>query len=570
MPRSAASVDDFVGGGSGGGGPRSGSTDTELAARAIMREAREARTDLTAFYSFVMRHELTKERLAAAPHQRLMFSFLEAHPLCVLRMPVGTGKTFGMAAAALFFLGNDVTQRAAIISKTQGQAKKPLSMVADYIIEPSLNAGLALVFPWLVPSRRAKDPWTQSELFIERPPGIRDPSLMAAGLDAATPGSRWGFFVADDLIDDENTMTPQARAKVESRFNGRLFSRLDPGTGRGVVTNTPWDRDDLTYYLENLAGWPTLTMDIYGFIRVTGVKAAWMKQALREHVRPSFTRQGGAFQWYRLKAHDPDPAEQTPLWPARYSSEQIHKLRYGEEGRGGMLPREFARLFLCQPLDADTARCQHDWVEKCKKRGLGTRLLEEYSGPNKTYCGLDIGIGPGKQHDRTVFFVIEVLDDGSRRLIDVESGRWPGYVIVDKLLSKADKYGAKLRVENVGAQEFIRQFAGRDRKDLLIDAHTTSGAGKMNKWDLDYGVESIFSELQNGAWIIPCDDDGVCHPEVQMWIDDMLYYQPPPSHTGNHLIASWICREAARKGGRGGSKPRVGRRRDFVKMGGGY
>lgn len=543
-----------------------GISDTELAARAILREAKKARNDLSLFYSFVMRHELTKERLITAPHQRVAFSFLEAHPLCVLRFPVGCGKTYLSAAAALWFLGNDVTRRSAIISKTQGQATKPVKMVADYITEPSLSAGLSLVFPWLTRSLRSQDPWTQTQITIQRPAGIRDASLVAYGLDTNTPGSRWFSFVADDLIDDENSMTSQAREKVVSKFNGRLWSRLDPTGARGVCTNTPWNRKDLTYYLEEIAGWPTLTMDIYGYIRVSNASIAWVNGPMRRLLRPSNTRPKiDGREWYRLSEHDPDPDEQIPLWPARYDVGTIAKIRYGEDGKGGMLPHEFARLFLCEPMDEGTARCQREWIERCKKAGVGLSLLSRYDGPNPTYTGVDVGIGPNRGHDPSVFFTFERLKDGRRKILDIESGRWSGLTIVDKLIEKTDRYRSIAMVESNSAQDFIRQFAVAKRRDIRVLAQATTYS---NKHDRDFGVESVFTEFQNAAWIIPCDQLGKCHSEVQKMIDDCIYYQPPPAHTGNHLMALWLGREASRKGSGTGDGARVGRPREMIATGG--
>ena len=473
-----------------------------------------------------------------------------------------------MAATAMWLLGNDVTQRAAVVSKTQGQATKPLGMVSDYIVEPFLASGLALVFPWLKRSARAQDSWTQTELTVERAPGIRDPSLVAAGLDSSTPGSRWSFLVADDTVDDENSMTPAARAKVIGRFNSRLYSRLDPTGSRAIVTNTPWDREDLTYYLENVAQWPALTMDIYGNIRFSNASAAWIDAAMRGYLRPAGAKPtSGNLCWYRLKAHDPDPSESVPLWPARYNAERIAEIRYGTAGAGGMLPHEFARLFLCEPLDSTASRCQRDWIEKCKVKGMGKTLVSRYDGPDPTYTGLDLGVGPNKKHDKTVFYTFVRSKQGEKTILDVEGGRYSGPEIIDKIVEKTRAYKSALRVESNAAQEFIRQFALARQKDLLVKAHTTTAA---NKYDKDFGVESVFAELQNGAWIIPCDSLGRCHPEVQAWIDDCLYYQPPPAHTGNYLMACWFASEAARRGFHDDPKPTVGRRREMIAQPGGY
>ena len=94
--------------------------DQELLVRGLLRDAAEARENLAKFYSFVIRHETTQRKLVAAPHQELMFSFIQAHNETVLRIPAGFAKTTSMLALALWLLGRDVTQRGAIISRTRG------------------------------------------------------------------------------------------------------------------------------------------------------------------------------------------------------------------------------------------------------------------------------------------------------------------------------------------------------------------------------------------------------------------------------------------------------------------
>jgi hypothetical protein len=91
------------------------------------------------------------------------------------------------------------------------------------------------------------------------------------------------------------------------------------------------------------------------------------------------------------------------------------------------------------------------------------------------------------------------------------------------------------------AQDYILQFARAQNASVPIKAHTTG----RNKAHPEYGVESLFVEIQNGAWIIPCDHAGRCHPNVQRWVDACLYYQPD-AHVDDVLMASWLAREQAR------------------------
>ncbi|MEA3225120.1 MAG: hypothetical protein U9Q07_04155 [Planctomycetota bacterium] len=535
-------------------------TDEELFTQALMRIQGEAQGSLCKFYEMVIKHEQTKESLVPAPHQKLMFDFIESHPWCVIRIPVSTGKTFSMAALALWLLGNEPGERWAIVSGSQAQAKKVLKMISDYITEPSLSDDLALVFPNLRQSASPGDAWASNQITVQREPGIRDPSVVAIGLEGKIVGSRISGLIADDLLDHQNTRTPEARAKTLSNFFGAIIPRLDPTGSRAIVTNTPWAFDDLTFTLEQEYGWATLTMDIYGYIRVSNVDASWIARALDEHIRPSTTRTGGAFDWYRLRDLDPDPDEKKPLWSERFTNERIAELRYGTDGKAATPPNEFARTYLCQPLDAGANRCQRDWIEKCKLRGMGSELMQEYKGTNATVTGIDLAIGKGKHHDNTVFFTL-MDDDGDRVIIDIHSGKFDGPEIIDIMLLKAEKYNSLIMVEGNAAQKYLVDFAQQKNPNLRIQAHTTTRA---NKFDLDFGIESLFTELQNGIWVIPCARaTAKVHPEIQKFADDCLYYQPPPAHTGDRLMAAWIAREGLRKRGGRSEAPSVGRRRDF-------
>jgi hypothetical protein len=491
--------------------------------------------------------------------ERHVFDFTMDPTACFVANDLIAHNTFSVAAMALFATGNDVTQRGAVVSRTQKQARKVLKMVKNYIEDPSLSAALRIVFPHLARSRRPGDAWTQNEITVDRKGAIRDATVRAAGIDAKDIlGSRLSWFVADDLLDLTNTQTPAAQEDTASKFISNLVTRLDPKVGRAVVCNHPWSRGDLTYFLEETAGWATLTMDIKGYIRFSNANASWIQSALDTHLRPSTTRGGSQYDWYRLTAHDPDPEELVPLWPDHFSASEIKRMQ------AGGLPHEFARVYMCDPFDESAARCQRGWIELCKRAGMKTRMVSRYDGDNPTYTGLDLAIGRKERHDKSVFFTFEQLPD-KRRILDIESGRWTGPEILDRIVQKTTAYKSMLGVETNAAQDFIRQFALDRKADLLVKAHTTT---RSNKQHIEFGVESIFAEMQNGAWIIPCDVDGRCHEEIQAWIDQMLYYQPPPAHTGDSLIACWIARETSRRGRGSGTKPVLGMRRHGVNMGG--
>jgi hypothetical protein len=516
-------------------------TPVQLATRALLRRAYEARTDIARFYEFVIKHETTKAPLKPAPHQKLMFKFVLDNPMCVVRQPVGTGKTFGMTAIGLWLTGQDVTQRGAIISKAQGQSAKVLRMVSDYITDPNLNSSLSLVYPWLKRTTRSSEPWSQTAITVDRPAGIRDPTLIAVGLDGQIQGSRLSWVLGDDILDADNTSSELMRDQTNTRFDSRALSRLDPTGSRCVVTNTPWSLDDLTYRLER-TGWPTLSMDIVGNI--------WFSNNVPEEwilATGLLRRSTVKADCWRLTEHDPDPEELTPLWPERYTAETIAKIK------AMRLPHEFSRLFMCRPFNEEAMRCQKEWIDRAKMEGRGKLLeLGKVDTSLPTYTGVDIGIGQGSVHDLTSMFTFQLMPDGRRKVVDIETGRWSGPTIAAKVIEKHDRFHSVVAVESNTAQDFIRQFVLAKRPSLRVRPHTTS---KVTKYNLDFGIESMFTEFQNGMWIVPCDNKLQSTSEIERWLDECLTYQPPPEHTGDRLMASWIARECSRRGG-GGRDPR--------------
>lgn len=401
-----------------------------------------------------------------------------------------------------------------------------------------------MVFPAIRKSPRKTDQWAQDAIVVERPAGIRDPSLRAVGLDGAIDGSRLNWIVVDDILNRENTATKASREKVFEWFDSSVLSRIDPDGGRIVVTNTPWHLDDLTYRLER-AGWPTLTMGVTGDITLANCD-----DFDSSDIVPS-SKPGDV---YRLSAHN-EPlndrgvvvSETTPLWPVRYSWDEIRALRE----QSGHALQKFNQLYMCVCRAEETAKCKVEWIERAKEAGRGSAVSTRYNGTNLTVTGVDLAVGKGAQYDNTAFFTFEQLEDGRRRILDVEFGQFDAPTIVNKLISKAEAFRSIVMVENNAAQDYIRQFVLARNASVPVKAHTTG----RNRAHPEYGIEGLFIELQNGAWIVPCTQAGTLAPGVAKWVEECLYYQPE-KHPGDVLMASWLAIELARQMGYGAGRRR--------------
>ena len=535
--------------------------DEELA-QALLRRIGRARKNPARFFEFAVKEETSRQRIKTLPHQELIFKFVMHYPKCVVRMPVGFSKTYTMAALSMFLLGQDPTVRGAIVSATQGQAKKPLAMVKDHIeSSPELKA----VFPGLRPSRRSSDPWTQSSITVDRPAGIRDASLTAIGVHGALPGSRLNWLLVDDILSEGNTNSPEQRDMVAKWFLSTVLARRDLEGSRIVVTNTPWHPEDLTYRLEK-AGWPTLTMSIEGDIifenaddfdcddirpsevnaeaeRLTANDNALWDPEL-DHI-PANDRHAASPEGFY------DREDVVPLWPAKFNRTAIDSLKqdYADD------MTQYYQLYEMKCRSDEDSKVKTAWIEQCKSnaRDLGIHTFTQSWTEGKTFTGVDLAIGKKKKNDKSAIFTMGLHPDKKRRILRIDEGQWSGSEIINRLIDHRDNYQSIIRVETNAAQDFLRQWALERDASLPIRKHHTGA----NKHSREHGIESLFIEVENGSWLIPNDPSGRVPKEAQQFIDGMLYYNPD-GHTADVLIAAWLARLQAYE--TGALRSRNGRR----------
>jgi hypothetical protein len=263
-----------------------------------------------------------------------------------------------------------------------------------------------------------------------------------------------------------------------------------------------------------------------------------------------------------------DVDEYVTFWPQKYTRAAINEIQTKTTAR------EFAQNYEMRARGESEDKLKEEWIvsSKTEARKLGhygfvssidnlrNRILsasgkDVYSDPDEyqrsipsdiiVCTGVDLAIGKKKTNARTVLFTIAVLPPDNRRLIlDIEGGRWSGREIVLKIIAKHEAFGSIIRVENNGAQQFLLQWTRDQDKAVPIRAHTT---GK-NKADPTHGVESLFIEIEQGAWLIPCAPTGKSPPAVEAWLQDLRQYSPG-AHTGDYLMASWMADWQAKKQG---------------------
>jgi hypothetical protein len=493
-----------------------------LLVKNLLRKAGRARDTRSDFFEFVFREETTRARLVTAPHQRLVFEFVAHYPYCVVRMPVNFSKTYCMAADGLFGLGKNNTQRGAFISAAEAQAAKPLLATMSYI---ESSPELRLVYPKLKPTERDAEPWTQTAITVDRPFGIRDPSCVAVGLDSMRlPGSRLNFINIDDVLDESNTATPEARKKTNKWVKSTGLSRLDTRGARAVVTNTPWHPEDLTYALEDIR-WPSLSMDCWG-----GIFFKNADDFDSDEIRPSRdaaqeeAETGEPAAECRLTSHDAasyrayaiprsrdnrkivqqeprgsnddetDP-ELVPLWPEHRPTEAL--IEICERMGGGA---EFARTHENTTRSDTEARVKEEWIEACKSKAraagytsvaspsrtvsatvsLSWSLMPRWDGGN-AFTGVDLAFSKKKKSDNVAIFTFAVLPDMKRLLLGIDVGKWKGKQVQTKMKSHAERFGSIVTVEGNSAQRAFWCAASRPARTSTTPSSASRASSSRSR-----------------------------------------------------------------------------------------
>jgi hypothetical protein len=500
------------------------------ALRRRRREARRsrvrlAREDPACFAGFVLLDEKSHKPIRMAGIHEAWQYEASAHDRLLIWSHPDAGKTQQLSIARVIWeLGRDPSKRVAIVSRTDDIAKNIVRVIGNMIVH---SDEVHEVFPQLRRSTLSNAPWNDHVLTVERPnPAMKDPSVQAFGESSRSIVSkRLDMLVVDDILDNQNTASQSQMDDMWEWFNSVIQGRLEPAA-RVIVVGNAWHPDDFLHRLARLPDW----------------------RALRYPV---------------LDDAPASPTYNQPRWPEHWSVERIARRKAELDAAR---PGEFARMMMCQARDEAQARFKLRSIERCKKLGMGRMFMNAVPGlpreqqPHLTgyipgyrvVTGVDLAFSKKSSADQTCIFTIAVDPDENRHVLSVETGRWHGDEAVDHIIDVYSRFLSIVYVENNAAQDLLVQNL-RGKTAVPVRPFTT---GK-NKVNMEYGVEAMSIELDNGKWIIPCDRNGRCHPEVEAWIGEMLRYDPA-KHTGDRLMASWIAKEAARVGSRSGPRAEYG------------
>lgn len=475
-----------------------------------------ARNDPAAFAEYVLRHERTNRRISLAPMHEEWHELMSAEKRLILWSHVEAGKTTQLIGRLAYEIGKDPSKRFAVVGISQGAASKIVTSVSRYLESPQYRA----VFPKI---RKGKQ-WTKVAITVRRDVFSKDPTLQAIGVKGHVVGARLDGVLLDDVLDHQNTRTPEQRKEL------------------------------LTWYLAEFVG--RLTEDAFVWI----IGNAYYSDDLLHELATKF---GFKFARYPVANDNGEPS-----FPQEWSRARIAKK---EEELGGKGSTEANRQLYCVPRSDESSRVKEAWLTACLARGedvgLPARIteadLKELSQPPvynaqgeveiegidaTTHTGVDIGIGKTKRAGKTVLMSYLRWPNQDLQIVGLKSGRWDSPVIVGNVLSEQSRFCSTVGVESNAAQKFILDDVYKEDPgaQLYVRAHNT-GANKLHPV---IGVEGLFADLARSRLVIPSvrSKSGKlvgATPEIQEFLADLLDYTPD-SHTSDYIMAAWIGREDAR------------------------
>jgi len=130
------------------------------------------------------------------------------------------------------------------ISSTANLAEKQLGFIKD-IMNSSIYRRYWPEMTHEDEGKRKK--WTNSEIMVDHPTrvadGVRDPSIMTAGLEKSITGLHFDLAILDDVVVQENAYTSEGRDKVKRQYS--LLASIEGSQAKELAVGTRYHPSDL-------------------------------------------------------------------------------------------------------------------------------------------------------------------------------------------------------------------------------------------------------------------------------------------------------------------------------------
>lgn len=333
--------------------------------------------------------------------------------------------------------------------------------------------------------------WSADQIYVAgRVTAEKDPTVQALGVGGQIYGRRADEIKFDDIATIENQRNPERVVEMLEWIDKEALSRIGKN-GRAIWVGTRVSPGDIYYHLGQRPGYRVLRY-------------------------PCIV----------------DDTNELTLWPEHfpYSQAAVH--------RSEMTPSSFQLVYQQVDIPGLGASFTEEIVDGAKDK---SRVTGHYESSWRLVAGLDPA-GAGKEAGFTAFTLVGVdLATSKRYLIDqVAVKQMKAPQIRDQILDWSSRYPIyEWRVEGNGLQSQLVQYNEEiinalARRGVRVVGHTTN----QNKWDPQFGVESMAPLMEMGMYSIPW----ASAPTAKQWqpfIEELIAF--PMGRTADRVMSWWFA-----------------------------
>lgn len=414
--------------------------------------------------------------------------------------PYHSKSTIVTVKSTIHALCKDPNSRTAIISKTQRMAQRFLHSISTYLTNPHLYEGaernlLDDFGPFYSPSSE----WNKTQLYIAgRNTSEKDPTVAAYGVGGHIYGTRWDRMIYDDIADLENQKNPEL-VKEQLQWCTQEAGNRVGVNGLQVYVGTRVGAGDIYSALQQLPGFKVLR---YPCIL--------------------------------------DEDDRTTLWSDHFP------FSAAESQRDTMTPDSWQLVYQNVDTPGAGASFPPDVLEQCHS-------IEHVLGAVDSNWALVAGLDPaggGKQAGYTAMTLLAVdLTSGQRHLVDLMRAKaMKAPQLKEQIFAWADEYPQmrEFRVEVNGLQSQLVQYnqeilSHLTNRGVRVVPHVTTG---HNKWDSQFGVESLAPMFYNRQITLPWGNDAT-RKKVRLLEEELSAF--PMGATSDLVMSLWFAELGARE-----------------------
>lgn len=477
-----------------------------------------------------------------SPHQREWYSILDNKKLRMIATAAPRGHTKSTCFSVnypLYRIEEDRNIRILLVSNAESQSQAFLREIVSHIERDQSYVDYAGQMKPNSPDR-----WTAREIIIDRPRvDLKDPTISTVGVGGTILAKRADEIICDDILNPENTKTPEQRAKLKQWFFEVLLPVLAPG-GRVIFVGTVWHPNDLLSEILQDASWDYRKKFKAVIKWPTNINLWDEWYAIRMAGTPESRDAAEAF----LNTHTKEMHEGVKtLWPMHtvngknlgFSFEMLYLLYRSNRVA-------FEKAYQNNIVSREDQKFKEEWLLRAMERGAHYRLLRTLTPDQRKEFkaltgGIDLAASEKEQADDNAMIGLGLrrLDD-MVQILSMDRGKFSPKDWRSTIVERVD--GLKhdrIIVETNGYQVALKRDLAE--YNLPIVAFTTGG----EKFDPYIGVESLAILFENDRIILPYDkSDPYTISLIDQLVDELRQF--PVGHTGDSAMALWFAYTALR------------------------